>query len=144
MLLNQIMLYFMTGGTEEEVKEEIKRKIKCGVEIEDVDKEEPQALVIESASSAVNALEVEVLANKCGALKQPDEETPELESISVDQNIETGSRKENNSKDKKKGTKASDPPPKPIGDQTVQAALQFGVLVRFKTKYPGKRIPTSS
>jgi len=57
-------------------------------------------LVIESASSAVNALEVEVLANKCGALKQPDEETPELESISVDQNIETGSRKENNSKDK--------------------------------------------
>ena len=100
MLLNQIMLYFMTGGTEEEVKEEIKRKIKCGVEIEDVDKEEPQALVIESASSAVNALEVEVLANKCGALKQPDEETPELESISVDQNIETGSRKENNSKDK--------------------------------------------
>merc|ERR1719264_1344116 len=42
MLLNQIMLYFMTGGTEEEVKEEIKRKIKCGVEIEQVGKEEPQ------------------------------------------------------------------------------------------------------
>ena len=47
-----------------------------------------------------------------------------------------------NSKDKKKGTKESEPPPKPIGDQTVQAALQFGVLVRFKTKYPSRKIPT--
>ena len=88
MLLNQIMLYFMTGGTEEEVKEEIKRKIKCGVEIEEVGKEEHQTLVIESASSAVETLEVEIVSRQ-DAEPEPEEETPGLESISQDENVDT-------------------------------------------------------
>jgi len=88
MLLNQIMLYFMTGGTEEEVKEEIKRKIKCGVEIEEVGKEEPQTLVIESASSAVDTSEVEIVSRQ-GVEPEPEEETPGLECISQDENADT-------------------------------------------------------
>ena len=85
MLLNQIMLYFMTGGTEEEVKEEIKRKIKCGVEIEEVGKEEEhQTVVIESASSAVETSEVEIVSRQ-GVEPEPEEETPGLENISRDE-----------------------------------------------------------
>ena len=89
MLLNQIMLYFMTGGTEEEVKEEIKRKIKCGVEIEEVGKEEEhQTVVIESASSAVETSEVEIVSRQ-GVEPEPEEETPGLENISRDENADT-------------------------------------------------------
>ena len=88
MLLNQIILYFMTGGTEEEVKEEIKRKIKCGVEIEEVDKEEAQTLVFESASAAVDTSEVEILSRQGAETEtEPEEETPGLESISEDEKV---------------------------------------------------------
>ena len=89
MLLNQIILYFMTGGTEEEVKEEIKRKIKCGVEIEEVGQEEPHTLVIESAnSSVVDTSEVEILTKQGVETEtELEEETPGLESISQDENV---------------------------------------------------------
>merc|ERR1719312_631211 len=88
MLLNQIILYFMTGGTKEEVKEEIKRKIKCGVEIEDVGKEEPQTLVFESSSSAVDTSEVEIISRQGVQTEpEPEEETPGLESVSEDEKV---------------------------------------------------------
>ena len=100
MLLNQIMLYFMTGGTEEKVKQAIKRRVSCGVEMEEVQPrvvEEvvrggTQSLVSEDAGLAGDDLKaVEVPSEEPAVPKQIEEESKESENIIEQENqIETG------------------------------------------------------
>ena len=89
MLLNQIMLYFMTGGTEEKVKQAIKRRVSCGVEmeevqpcvVEEVDKGETYSQVSEDAGLAGDALKaVEVPSEEPAVPQHVEEESKESEN----------------------------------------------------------------
>ena len=96
MLLNQIMLYFMTGGTEEKVKQAIKRRVSCGVEMEEVQpcvveevvRGETQSLVSEDAVLAGDALKAVEVPSEEPAVPQHVEE----ESKGSENNIEQGNQ----------------------------------------------------
>ena len=100
MLLNQIMLYFMTGGTEEKVKQAIKRRVSCGVEMEEVQpwvveegvRGETQSLVSEGAGLAGDDLKaVEVPSEEPAVPQQVEEGSKESENnIEQENQIETG------------------------------------------------------
>ena len=100
MLLNQIMLYFMTGGTEEKVKQAIKRRVSCGVEMEEVQpwvveegvRGETQSLVSEDAGLAGDDLKaVEVPSEEPAVPRHVEKESKESENnIEQENEIETG------------------------------------------------------
>ena len=82
------MLYFMTGGTEEKVKQAIKRRVSCGVEMEEVQprvveevvRGETQSQVSEDASLAGDALKaVEVPSEEPAVPQHVEEESKESE-----------------------------------------------------------------
>ena len=94
------MLYFMTGGTEEKVKQAIKRRVSCGVEMEEVQPrvvEEgvmggTQSLVSEDAGLAGDDLKaVEVPSEEPAVPQQVEEGSKESENnIEQEKQIETG------------------------------------------------------
>ena len=130
MLLNQIMLYFMTGGTEEKVKQAIKRRVSCGVEMEEVQprvaeevvRGETQSLVSEDAGLAGDALKAVEVPSEEPAVPQQhvEEESKESENnIEQENQIETGLGSPSSS-EQRSDVEIVDKEPGEVSDQNIE------------------------